>query len=331
MPELPLVSIVVPVYNVAAYLNDCLLPLAEQSIAYPYEVILVDDGSTDESGEICEVFKRRYPKIFEVIHQENLGLPVARNKGISIARGRWIAFADSDDIPSRDFALTLFHCVSSHHECQVCSANFSIINDSGKVRRAPGKSGQSSGLVAAGDLLDDYVRAFSWIKCVNHEFLNRTGIRFYPFRAIFEDLPFFFACFLSSYAVGYTAKSIYTYRVHREGSITESSGDLRLIAHVNSFFACRGYADRILGPQKGAALFQNKLKRLKMLIIPDMPYAKKKTKGDSGRIAKTRTAYRYLKLLGAEELPVFGAPWEKETLSFAGSLPNFVKYDEDSI
>lgn len=89
-------SIIVPVYNVEEYLPRCLDPLAEQSLG-DYELILIDDGSTDGSGRICDEYARRYPGLVRVRHIDNGGQGRARNIGIELARGEYLGFVDSDD------------------------------------------------------------------------------------------------------------------------------------------------------------------------------------------------------------------------------------------
>jgi glycosyltransferase involved in cell wall biosynthesis len=91
----PRVSIIVPIYNVEPFLEQCVLSLVNQT-CQDIEVILVDDGSPDKCGEICDRFAAEYP-IVKVIHQENQGASVARNAGMDIARGEWLAFVDGDD------------------------------------------------------------------------------------------------------------------------------------------------------------------------------------------------------------------------------------------
>lgn len=89
------VSVVIPVYNVERYLAQCVDSILQQTYT-PYEIILVDDGSTDNSGKIADEYAEKY-KIIRVIHKENEGLGYARNTGIENARGNWIVFLDSDD------------------------------------------------------------------------------------------------------------------------------------------------------------------------------------------------------------------------------------------
>ena len=90
-----LISVIVPVYNVEPYVAKCIESIQNQSYQY-LEIILVDDGSTDDSGDICDQYAS-YDDRIKVIHQENAGLSAARNTGIDIANGDYIAFVDSDD------------------------------------------------------------------------------------------------------------------------------------------------------------------------------------------------------------------------------------------
>lgn len=98
-------SVVIPVYNVAEYLNDCLSSLVSgcsRKNVDDVELILVDDGSTDESRSICDLWEKKYTFI-KVFHQKNAGLSAARNKGIELSKGEYISLIDSDDLVSGNF------------------------------------------------------------------------------------------------------------------------------------------------------------------------------------------------------------------------------------
>lgn len=97
------VSIIVPVYNVERYLRECLDSIAQLK-AFSWEAILIDDGSTDSSGAICDEYAKRESK-FRVIHQKNAGVSAARNAGLDAAKGEWIWFVDSDDSINPDFEI----------------------------------------------------------------------------------------------------------------------------------------------------------------------------------------------------------------------------------
>lgn len=89
-------SIIVPVYNVERYLPKCIDSLVA-IINIDYEILLIDDGSTDESGTICDEYSKRYVDKVTAIHKDNGGVSSARNKGLELAKGEWIYFCDADD------------------------------------------------------------------------------------------------------------------------------------------------------------------------------------------------------------------------------------------
>lgn len=96
-------TIIVPVYNVERYLRECLDSIAQLK-TFSWEAILIDDGSTDSSGEICDKYAKREPR-FRVIHQKNAGVSAARNAGLEAAKGEWIWFVDSDDSINPNFTI----------------------------------------------------------------------------------------------------------------------------------------------------------------------------------------------------------------------------------
>ena len=104
-----MISIIVPIYNVEQYLPYCLESIAQQTYK-DFEAILVDDGSTDSSGAICDGFQQKDPR-FKPIHQQNSGVSVARNAGLAIASGEHIAFVDGDDYVHPSFLETLLDAI----------------------------------------------------------------------------------------------------------------------------------------------------------------------------------------------------------------------------
>lgn len=124
----PLVSVIVPVYKVEAYLQTCVDSILEQ----PYEnieIILVDDGSPDRCPMICEEYAKKDPRI-RVIHQENRGLPGARNTGLRAASGEWIICADSDDLWKSDLLESVMAVASDAVDLIAFSAICRIRKDS---------------------------------------------------------------------------------------------------------------------------------------------------------------------------------------------------------
>jgi len=103
------ISVIVPVYNVEAYLERCVESILQQTYAH-FELILINDGSTDSSGQICDHLAFQYENI-KVYHIENAGVSNARNMGIQLATGSWVTFIDSDDFVTQDYLATLASAV----------------------------------------------------------------------------------------------------------------------------------------------------------------------------------------------------------------------------
>lgn len=122
-----LVSIIIPVYNVEEYIEECLNSVVNQTYKN-LQVIVIDDGSTDRSACICEKFGKTDSRI-EIISQENMGVSAARNKGMSLAKGEFITFIDSDDYVDNDYIETLLKSVQyeksnkNHYEADMVCCN----------------------------------------------------------------------------------------------------------------------------------------------------------------------------------------------------------------
>ena len=105
MPE---ISVIIPVYKAENYLCHCIDSILGQSFV-DFELILVDDGSPDGSGAICDEYAKKDDRI-RVIHQKNRGVSSARNAGLDAARGNWVTFIDSDDYVKKEFLEHLYEC-----------------------------------------------------------------------------------------------------------------------------------------------------------------------------------------------------------------------------
>ncbi len=115
----PLISVIVPVYNVEKYISACVDSILAQTYT-KLEILLVDDGSTDSSGALCDEYARRDVRV-RVIHQENGGLSNARNTGMQTAQGTYFAFVDSDDFIAGDYIAYLYEMIEKHHaQIAVC-------------------------------------------------------------------------------------------------------------------------------------------------------------------------------------------------------------------
>lgn len=117
-----MLSIIVPVYNSETYLTSCLDSLLAQDITN-YEIILVDDGSKDNSGQICDEYEKKYPDLIKVIHKNNGGAASARNVGMAVAKGEIIGFVDSDDVIAPDMYKVMTKTMHST-QCDVVETFF---------------------------------------------------------------------------------------------------------------------------------------------------------------------------------------------------------------
>jgi glycosyltransferase involved in cell wall biosynthesis len=133
---IPEISIIVPVYNVEPYLKDCVSSILAQSFK-DFEIILVNDGSIDRSGDICDEFSKQYSNI-KVIHQPYGGVSSARNAGIAAAKGNFIGFVDGDDRIDRGMYGELYKlCMETNSDISICKLgreiNGKLINPSNEL------------------------------------------------------------------------------------------------------------------------------------------------------------------------------------------------------
>lgn len=123
-----LITIIVPVYNVEKYIRECIESLLHQTYKN-LEIVLVDDGSTDKSGDICENYAYMDSRV-KVIHKKNEGLGFARNTGLTVAQGKFVTFIDSDDKADVDLIERLLEGIADF-DCDTCIGGFKRISENG--------------------------------------------------------------------------------------------------------------------------------------------------------------------------------------------------------
>ena len=183
------ISVIVPVYNVKNYLEDCVQSITHQT--YPdLEILLIDDGSDDGSGEICDRLQMTDARI-RVFHEKHKGVSGARNKGLKEAAGAYIAFVDSDDVLEPDMYTYLIRLLKTH-EAQIaaCSGWYKYDAGVGKKFESPADVVCMNGREALGVLHErSYLRAYVWNKLFQREVLD--GIRFSTELSFAEDYEMF--------------------------------------------------------------------------------------------------------------------------------------------
>lgn len=235
------VSVIVPVYNVEKYLARCLDSLVGQDFTKPYEIIVVDDGSTDKSVEIARDYARRFENII-ICTQKNSGVSSARNVGISRARGRYIAFADSDDFVEENYISTLYNLLEQSG-AWISYCNFFTVNETGSRQRASMLS-HKSGIFTSAQMLkpllrDISLRCFPCNKMFRRELFTERNIKF-PEGRVFEDMCVMPRIFLCSEKIAVTKNPLYNYRM-RKGSIVHQMSLRGIGDYVNAYGEVRSF------------------------------------------------------------------------------------------
>lgn len=167
-----LISIIVPVYKVEEYLDKCIESIVNQTYTN-LEIILVDDGSPDNCPEICDKWAERDNRI-KVIHKSNGGLSDARNAGLAVASGEYIAFVDSDDYIEADlYEKLLSTIINTFSDISVCNLRYVYQNDSNSVSQENSDSiTEYTAEEAMSALIDDRIRQVVWNKLYKLELIK---------------------------------------------------------------------------------------------------------------------------------------------------------------
>lgn len=222
-----LVSIVVPVYNVEKYLKKSIESILNQTYKN-IEILLVDDGSTDSSGKICDSFSKVDPRI-RVFHKANGGLSDARNFGIEQMKGQYVAFIDSDDYISKDYVWKLYSSIKNNDsEVSICS--FSLVDEKGeKIKDELLDSGEIC--LTGQQILEKVLTADGYRYVVAWNKLYRSTL-FEKFQfkkdMLYEDEFLNYPLFWECQKVSIVEEPLYLY-VQREGSIVQSNMTLEKI------------------------------------------------------------------------------------------------------
>lgn len=217
---MPIISIIVPVYKVEKYLDRCVESLVRQTFN-DIEIILVDDGSPDNSGKMCDEWAKRDERI-RVIHKKNGGLSEARNYGIEAARGDYVAFIDSDDWIDDDMMEILYHALMENH-ADIAECSWRCIY-SDRIEEET----ENTGIVITGDNVFALHGEMQWkyfkpIAC--NKLYDRRKIFHdvrYPVGKLHEDEYTTHRAFYNADKLVYVDVSKYNYDRTREESITAS-------------------------------------------------------------------------------------------------------------
>ena len=255
IPAPPLFSIIIPIYNTSNYLDECLRSVVEQEFD-DYEVILIDDGSTDDSFDICSNYMKQYGNIV-LISKPNGGLSDARNTGIHLARGKYLIFLDGDDYwHGTEILSDLFKIYQDSNPDLIINFFTSVYPD----RIAPHEPCKEK----FGDFNSDFeflftqevYLGFAWTKVIKREIIVNNNLYFIKERK-FEDIPWSFNLVrhINSYAV--YPNAFYMYRREREGSIS------RYVSVTNQ----KSLFDNFIDVNKELAFFKENIPSLSSIML----------------------------------------------------------------
>lgn len=243
-------SIIVPIYNVEKYLQECLDSIYKiKNITF--EVILVNDESPDNCSKIIASYADRYSHNTKVIEQKNGGLSAARNAGLNIASGKYISFVDSDDIIISEVLVELCEA-GLNLDLDIVAANTLTFldNDRTEVAKIEAPVQLTNRVMKGIDYLESafllgYKRINCWNKIYKASFLKTNNLEF-EHKLLFEDIPFTFDSFFIAEKVLVIPKFLYLYR-QRQGSIMTTSGQrtdhsrIKIVKHILSLLERHKY------------------------------------------------------------------------------------------
>lgn len=222
-------SILIPAYNAEPFIDKCLKSISRQ-IFKDFEVIIIDDGSTDKTFEICRQFVKKDSR-FSIYHQHNSGIAVTRNKLLDMAKGEWIAFIDADDYVKEDY-LDNFHKNISIKGTEVVVCNYKIKNTQGNTKEyyQPFYSKEEYLLKL---LSWQKINTALWAKVIKNSFVKRHCIRFEENITLGEDLCFMARLFYYAENITYVPTCSYVWNRTNVNSMTKSP--ISINKYINNY------------------------------------------------------------------------------------------------
>lgn len=210
----PLVSVIVPVYNVENYLDRCVESLVSQTLK-DIEIILIDDGSTDNSPALCDDWAQRDSRI-RVVHKENGGPSEARNLGVALAQSEWIGFVDSDDYVTTEMYQVLYEAVMRNDADIATCGTYSVYNDHVVLSSETGSYTLTGVEALKETLVGDKLRIWLVVKLYAKKILLNAPL---PVGRTYEDAYIQADLYTQAKTVAVDSRPQYYYW-HREGTIT---------------------------------------------------------------------------------------------------------------
>lgn len=222
--RMPLISVIVPVYNAEKYLHRCVESILAQSFT-DFELLLINDGSKDNSGEICDGYAANDSRV-RVFHKENGGVSSARNVGLDNAMGIWVAYVDSDDWVANDYLMNLYNAVG--WDCELVISYATLVQNDGVFQR-PSNADKVLQKENFQNLFIEHnlhIYTSPWGKLYNKQIIDKENLRFCDGMHIGEDLLFLYSYMLCISKICVISYSGYFYCFELTGTLTKKVNSL---------------------------------------------------------------------------------------------------------
>ena len=212
------ISVIVPVYNAEKYIKRCIDSVLNQSYK-KFELILVDDGSNDSSGSICDEYAEKYAEI-KVIHKANEGVSAARNTGLDIANGDYVIFIDSDDYIKENYFESVIEIVSDYRYDIIGYNNYKVYEDHIeevlRCKKSIGVKNISDNIGAIKNLISSFI----WAKAFKKDIIQRNNLRFDTEYSLGEDTKFLYQYIYYIDSFYASNKPMYYYNKTNSGTLS---------------------------------------------------------------------------------------------------------------
>ncbi len=289
--EAPILSIVIPVYNAENYLPQCIESLLASQVP-GMEIVLVDDGSTDNSGALCDVYGKKYPCI-RVLHKENSGPSATRNAGLALAKGEYIAFFDSDDYVDGAALQHTVSKLSQYPAGELWVSDFCRVSDGGglldRIEQIPRSPEPYMGREHLPRFLEGRACIWNvWRYIFHRDFLEQHGLRFIEGVDCAEDMEFMLRVLTQVKDPVFYHNPYYHYRISYGNTLTRRYTCKRVRDVMEMLRASEGHLDT--WPREEAQPLRDKLAWEYVLNLPLYRQVADQERQETGRLlAENRT------------------------------------------
>lgn len=321
-----LISVIVPVYNVEEYLRRCIDSILNQTY-HDIEIILIDDGSTDNSGKICDEYALKDNRI-RVIHKENGGLSDARNVGLNSMKGKYVTFVDSDDYVEEFYIKYLYELLEKYNT-KMSIASYTVTTNSKQINM---KDGYNETVLNTEECLDRMLceQGFTISSCAKMYLKDLFNNVRFPKGKLCEDNATTYKLVMQCEKIAYGNKSIYNY-YKRENSIMTSKFNLKKIDLIELTDEMCNEIDKRFPKLKDATnkkRIASRFSILRQMLVVQLDKEEQKVEKEIERYIKDRKSqiFKNCKVDVREKIALISLMLGKKCFSFSWKVYTKFKY-----